>query len=124
MTAVIVESKQQRGVSKFLGNQGLDVDDGAAVLISQPQAGERPALLHLDMPDIGFVWQQIFGEFSRLSVEPDRQVVVHSGRPHVRLVVELRIVRARPLGGNLPLGDLLNLGIEHRNCVAVEHAAP
>src|SRR5712692_1382811 len=76
------------------------------------------------MTDVRFMREEILGEFPGLAVQPDSKVVVHSGRPDIRLVVELRIIRTRPLRGNLPLRDLLRLWIEHRHAVAVKYTAP
>src|SRR5438477_6512263 len=76
------------------------------------------------MTNVRFMREEILGEFSGLGIEPDGQIVLHYGRPGIRLVVELRVIRTRPLRGDLPLRDLLRPGIEHRQPVAVEHPTP
>src|SRR6266478_10014244 len=93
-------------ISDGLRRQRLDSDDGIAVLVSEPKARESAGFLHLNVANVGFMRQHILGEFSSLGIQRDSNIVVHSGRPDIRLVIELRVVRPAPLGGNLPLGDL------------------
>src|SRR5713226_3587121 len=76
------------------------------------------------MTNVRFMREEVLGEFPGLGIQPDGHIVVHSRRPDIRLVVELRVIRTRPLRGNLPLRDLLRLRIEHRQPVAVEYATP
>src|SRR5580704_11739134 len=109
---------------RTLPRQRLNPDERVAVLIPQPQARERSRLLHFHVAHVGFMRQQIFSKFPRLSIQPDREIVVHSGPPEITLIVELRVVRTRPRRGNLPLGYLFGLGIEHRQRVAVKCATP
>jgi len=44
-----------------------------------------------------------------LRIQPYRKIVVHSSRPGICLVIELRVIRTRPRRGNRPLADLLTL---------------
>ena len=60
------------------------MDDCAAVLVAQPHAGESSGLLHFHVANVGFMRQQILGEFSGLGIQPDSKIVVHSGRPEHR----------------------------------------
>src|SRR4030095_5907848 len=76
------------------------------------------------MANVGFMRKEILGELTGLAVQPDRQIVVHAGRPGVRPVVELCVIRTRPLGWSRPFRDLLRLRIEDRQAVALKHPAP
>ncbi len=76
------------------------------------------------MTHVGVARQQILGEFAGRDVQSHGTVVVHTGSPRVRAVVVLRVIRPRPLGRHRPLGELQRLRVEHREPIAVEHAAP
>ena len=53
---------------RHLRNQRLDANDGAAVLIPEPQAGKSTGFLDLYMANIRFMRQQILAEFPVLCV--------------------------------------------------------
>jgi hypothetical protein len=96
--------------------QRLDLDQRMVVIAADPEGHRFGRIVERDRAHIDVARHQELDRLAGLRVDPHHAVGAHGRSPQIAVLVELRPVRER-IGRQIVFGELLGLGIEHRDFV-------
>src|SRR5271169_4015661 len=97
----------------------LDFYDRCAVVAARPDGGGRCGIVGEDAAHVGIARHEIFGVLAGLGIDLRKAVGGHASGIHVPGLVPSYVIRSGPRNRQRPFRNLLRLGIEHSDPVAL-----